>query len=185
MAPSIRFSVFIATSLDGFIARPDGGLDWLPVPDPEDPEDYGYHAFMDSVDCLVMGRKSFETVMAFEPWPYGEKRVIVLSATLDAISTPIGGQVELFKGSQEALVEKLSAEGVRRVYLDGGKTIQGFLRAGLVSDILITTIPVLIGQGIPLFGPLDGDIALTHLRTEAYPNGFVQSVYAVGQGADH
>ena len=184
MAPSIRFSVFIATSLDGFIARPDGGLDWLPVPDPEGPEDYGYHDFMDSVDCLVMGRKSFETVMAFEPWPYSEERVIVLSATLNAISTPVGGRVELFKGSREALVEKLSTEGVRRVYLDGGKTIQGFLRAGLVSDILITTIPVLIGQGIPLFGPLDGDIALTHLRTEAYPNGFVQSVYAVGQGAD-
>ncbi len=182
MAPNIQFSVFIATSLDGFIARPNGGLDWLPVPGSD--EDYGYHAFMESVDCLVMGRKSFETVLAFEPWPYGEKRVIVLSETLDAIPTPIGGQVELFKGSQEALVEKLSAEGVRRVYLDGGKTIQGFLRAGLVSDILITTIPVLIGQGIPLFEPLDGDIALTHLRTVAYPNGFVQSVYAVGQETD-
>ncbi len=174
-----QFSVFIATSLDGFIARPNGGLDWLPVPTPE--EDYGYHAFMDSVDCLVMGRKSFETVLAFDPWPYGEKRVIVLSATLDEIPTPLGGRVELFKGSQEALVEKLSAEGVRRVYLDGGKTIQSFLRAGLVSDILITTIPVLIGEGIPLFGPLNGDVALKHLRTAAYPNGFVQSVYGVGE----
>ena len=178
----IQFSVFIATSLDGFIARPDGGLDWLPVPGPD--EDYGYHAFMDSVGCLVMGRKSFETVLAFEPWAYGDKRVIVLSETLDAIPTPVGGRVELFKGSQEALVEKLAGEGVRRVYLDGGKTIQGFLRAGLVSDILITRIPVLIGEGIPLFGPLDQDVALTHLRTEAYPNGFVQSVYAVGEGTE-
>ena len=175
---NIQFSVFIATSLDGFIARPDGGLDWLPVPGPE--EDFGYHAFMDSVDCLVMGRKSFETVLAFDPWPYGDKRVIVLSATLDAIPTPVGGRVELFKGSQEGLVQKLAAEGVRRVYLDGGKTIQRFLRSGLVNDILITTIPILIGEGIPLFGPLNRDVPLTHLRTEAYPNGFVQSVYAVG-----
>jgi dihydrofolate reductase len=131
-----------------------------------------------------MGRKSFETVLAFDPWPYGEKRVIVLSTTLDAIPTPVGGRVELFKGDQEALLEKLAVEGVRRVYLDGGKTIQRFLRAGLVSDILITRIPILIGDGIPLFGPLDGDVALTHLRTEAYPNGFVQSVYAVGEGTD-
>lgn len=175
----IQFSVFIATSLDGFIARTDGGLDWLPVPGPD--EDYGYHAFMDSVDCLVMGRNSFETVLNFDPWPYGDKRVIVLSETLDTLPTPVGGRVELFKGSRECLVEKLTAEGVRRVYLDGGKTIQRFLRSGLVSDILITRIPVLIGQGIPLFGPLDGDVPLTHLRTESYPNGFIQSVYAVGE----
>lgn len=175
----VQFSVFIATSLDGFIARPDGGLDWLPVPDPEGPEDYGYHAFMDSVDCLVMGRKSFETVQAFEPWPYEEKRVLVLSRTMDAIPTGLESRAELFNGGPEALAARLESEGVRRVYLDGGETIQGFLRAGLVSDILITTIPVLIGQGRPLFGPLAADIPLGHQRTTSYPNGFVQSVYDV------
>lgn len=179
MAESIRFSVFVATSLDGFIARPDGSLDWLPVPDADGPEDYGYHAFMDSVDCLVMGRKSFETVQGFAPWPYEGKRVIVLSRTMDGIPTGFEDRAELFKGTPESLAAQLKSEGVRRVYLDGGETIQRFLRAGLVSDILITTIPVLIGQGRPLFGPLANDVALVHLRTTSYPNGFVQSVYSV------
>jgi len=176
---AVSFSVFIATSLDGFIARPDGTLDWLPVPEPDGPEDYGYHAFMDSVDCLVMGRKSFETVLAFEPWPYEGKRVIVLSTTLESIPAGFESRAELFNGTPEAVAAKMEAEGVRRVYLDGGKTIQGFLRAGRVSDILITRIPILIGQGLSLFGSLSEDIALEHQRTSSYPNGFVQSVYGV------
>jgi len=181
---SLAFSVFIATSLDGFIARPDGAIDWLPVPGPEEPEGYGYPAFMETVDCVVMGRKTFETILHFDPWPYGEKRLIVLSTTMETIPQQAEGRAELFNGSPEALSVKLAAEGVRRVYLDGGKTIQGFLRAGMVSDILITCIPVLIGEGLPLFGPLPGDVALKHERTRTYPNGFVQSVYTVvPQGA--
>jgi len=180
---NVQFSVFIATSLDGFIARPDGGIDWLPVPESEGPEDYGYHAFMDTIDCMVMGRKSFETVMAFDPWPYAGKRVIVLSSTLESIPPGFEGRVELFNGTPQTVANKLQDESVRRVYLDGGKTIQGFLRAGLVNDVLITLVPILIGQGLPLFGPLAEDVALVHQRTTTYPNGFVQSVYSTEQSA--
>lgn len=173
------FSVFIATSLDGFIARPDGALDWLPVPGPDDPEDYGYHAFMESVDALVMGRKTFETVLAFDPWPYAGKRVIVLSESRTTLPESLEDRAELFNGPIEDLVEKLTREGVRRVYLDGGNTIQRFLRAGRVNDMLITRIPILIGQGIPLFGSLAADIPPTLEESRAYPNGFVQYRYRV------
>lgn len=175
----IQFSVFIATSLDGFIARPNGAIDWLPVPGPEEPEGYGYPAFMGTVDCIVMGRKTFESVLDFDPWPYGEKRLIVLSTTLSTVPTRAAGRAELFNGRPQALAEKLVAEGVQRVYLDGGKTIQSFLCEGLVTDILITCIPILIGEGRPLFGALPKDVALSHERTQTYPNGFVQSVYTV------
>lgn len=115
--------------------------------------------------------------MTFSPWPYEGKRVIVLSATLKQIPPGFEGRIEVVNDRPEALAASLEAEGVRRVYLDGGITIQGFLQAGLVCDILITRIPVLIGQGRPIFGPLEKDIALEHLRTTSYPNGFVQSVY--------
>lgn len=181
---SIQFSVFIATSLDGFIARPDGTLDWLPVPGTDDPEDYGYHAFMASVDALVMGRKTFETVQAFDPWPYAGTRVIVLSESRTTLPDGFETRAELFNGSIEALVDRLTRDGVRRVYLDGGKTIQTFLRAGLVNDILITRIPILIGQGIPLFGPLATDVPLTLEDSRAYPNGFVQYRYRVAAPGD-
>lgn len=176
---SVTFSVFIATSLDGFIARPDGAIDWLPVPSPEEPDGYGYPAFMETVDCVVMGRKTFESVLHFDPWPYGDKRLIVLSTTMEVIPPQAVDRAELYNGSPEDLAKKLETEGVGRAYLDGGKTIQSYLRAGLVTDILITCIPILIGEGLPLFGPLTEDIALALQRTTAYPNGFVQSVYTV------
>jgi len=174
-----QFSVFIATSLDGFIARPDGALDWLPVPGPDDPEDYGYHTFMDSIDALVMGRKTFESVLAFDPWPYAGKRVIVLSESRTTLPEGFEARAELFNGPIKDLVKKLTREGVRRVYLDGGNTIQRFLRAGRVNDMLITRIPILIGQGIPLFGSLATDIPLALEESRAYPNGFVQYRYHV------
>lgn len=170
------FLVYIATSLDGFIARPGGELDWLPgTPDgPGLPaEDHGYDAFMARVDTMVIGRGTFDAVRDFSPWPYAGKRVIVLSRTLDA--STLSEPVEIHPGPVEALAQSL--QGARGVYVDGGQTIQAFLRAGLIDELIITRIPVLIGTGLPLFGPLDADVRLEHIDTRSFPSGFVQSTY--------
>jgi len=178
----MKASVYIATSLDGFIARENGELDWLPQPgdDAENGEDYGYRAFMDSVDALVMGRNTYETVLSFGgQWPYGGKPVIVLSSGLVDIPESIASTVESTSDSPAELVERLSARGMNHLYIDGGKTIQSFLNAGLIRQLIITRIPVLIGSGIPLFGPLEQDIKLDHIRTRAFASGMVQSAYEV------
>lgn len=175
---SIRASVYIATSLDGFIARPDGGIDWLEQASaaPSD-SDYGYQAFMESVDAIVMGRGTFEKALGFDPWPYAGRRVVVLSRTLAGLPSHLAGHAELSHSHPTALCARLEAEGARHLYVDGGRTIQSFLRAGLITDLIITTIPVLIGEGLPLFGPLGHDLALAHVATQAFPNGFVQHHY--------
>src|ERR1700741_2319539 len=157
-------SVFIGASVDGFIARPNGALDFLPA---DGGEPHGYDEFMASVDALVIGRKTFETVLAFPSWPYGEKRVVVLSSRALDFSGVRGGVVEQMAGAPAEIVAKLAARGVRHIYVDGGITIQGFLRAGLVQRLTITRVPVLIGEGIPLFGSLPRDIRLRHVATQA------------------
>jgi dihydrofolate reductase len=171
----MRASVFIATSLDGFIARVDGGLDWLP---PGGGEEHGYDAFMATVDALVIGRKTFETVLTFDAWPYGEKPVVVLSTRPLAPAHP-GAVVERMSGPPVEIVAQLDARGVRHVYVDGGITIQRFLQAGLIQRLTITRIPVLLGAGIPLFGPLQSDLLLRHVATRQYASGLVQSEYEV------
>ena len=172
--------VFIATSLDGFIARKDGTIDWLLSRD--DPaEDHGYQDFIKDMDGLVMGRGSFEGVAAFDPWPY-DKPVIVLSKTLAASPVPahLVGRVRFLDMTPTATMEMLAMEGWRRVYVDGGQIVQSFLREGLIADMVVTQVPVLIGEGRPLFGPIAGDIPLTHVMTKAFPSGLVQSLYRVG-----
>src|SRR5262245_61215647 len=146
----MRASVFIATSVDGFIARPNGDLDFLP---PDGGEPHGYDEFMASVDAIVIGRKTFETVMTFDAWPYGKKRVVVLSHRPVDLSEAAGrgGVVEHMGGPPEEIVARLASTGTRHLYVDGGNTIQGFLRAGLIQRLMITRVPVLIGEGIPLF----------------------------------
>jgi dihydrofolate reductase len=174
----MKISVFIATSLDGFIARLNGDIDWLiNAGDTNDPEDYGYGKFIATVNCLVIGRNSFEKVLSFPEWPYAGKRVVVISRTLNQIPEKIAGKVELYAGPVEQLAAQLSSEGHDRIYIDGGKTIQSFLGAGLVTDMTITRIPILIGSGLPLFGELPGDIHLDHIETKAFRSGFVQSHY--------
>jgi dihydrofolate reductase len=180
----MKASVYIATSLDGFIARDDGGLDWLPGADPDENgnaerEDYGYREFMDSVDVLVMGRKTYEKVLSFGKWSYEGKRVIVLSSGTVEIPTGLASTVECRSNSPSDLVDDLAEAGVKHIYLDGGNTIQRFLNEGLVQQIIITRIPVLIGSGIPLFGPLEDDILLRHVETRQFASGFVQSRYEV------
>jgi dihydrofolate reductase len=171
----MRASVFIGTSLDGFIARESGDFDFLPA----EPEEHGYEAFIASVDALVIGRGTFETVLAFPTWPYGDKRVVVLSSRPLDLSRVKGGVVDQMSGDPRDIVAKLDAQGVKHAYIDGGITIQRFLRAGLIQRLVITRVPVLIGNGRPLFGPLDGDVKLRHVSTRAYPSGLVSSEYTV------
>lgn len=168
-------SVFVGTSLDGFMARPNGALDFLP---PGGGEPHGYNEFIATVDAIVIGRKTFEIVLTLGPWPYGDKRVVVLSSQPLDLSKA-GGKVEQMSGSPAEIVTQLAASGAHHLYVDGGITIQEFLRAGLVHRLTITRVPVLIGEGIPLFGTLAHDIRLRHLATRQYPSGLVSSEYQV------
>ena len=172
----MKVSVFIGASLDGFIARPNGTFDFLPA---DGGEPHGYDEFLATVDALVIGRKTFETVLAFPEWPYGRKPVFVLSSQPVDVSAVRGGVVEQMSGTPEEIVAKLAARGVQHVYLDGGVTIQRFLRAGQIQRLIITRVPVLVGQGIPLFGTLPQDVRLRHVATESYETGLVRSEYEV------
>ena len=169
-------SVFVGTSLDGFIARPDGSFDFLP---PDGGEPHGYDEFIATIDAIVMGRKTFETVLALGTWPYGKKRVVVLSSRSLDLSAVKGGVVEQMTGTPAEIVGKLAASGAHNLYIDGGITIQSFLSAGLIQRLVITRVPVLIGEGIPLFGTLSGDLRLRHVATRQYPSGMVSSEYMV------
>ncbi len=171
--------MFIATSLDGFIARENGELDWLPAVGGKDDEDYGYKAFFDTVDFLVMGRNTYEKVSTFGEWPYGDKPVVVLSARALCIPPHLARTVEAMSCSPSEVVGRLSARGAKHLYIDGGKTIQGFLNAGLIQRLIITRVPILIGRGIPLFGPLVRDIKLRNIETRQFPSGLVQSTYEI------
>ena len=169
-------SVFIGTSVDGFIARPNDDLDFLP---PGGGEPHGYNEFIASVDAIVIGRKTFEKVLTLGPWPYGKKRVVVLSSRPIDLSAAVGGVVEQMSGSPAEIVSQLAASGAHHLYIDGGITIQRFLRAGLIQRLIITRVPVLIGEGVPLFGSLPHDIRLRHVMTRHFPSGLVQSEYHI------
>ena len=169
-------SVFVGTSLDGYIARPDGALDFLP---PSGGEPHGYDEFIASVDAIVIGRKTFETVLTLGPWPYGNKRVVVLSSRPVDLSLVKDGVVEQMAGPPAEIISRLAASGAHHLYVDGGITIQQFLRAGLIQRLIITRVPVLIGDGIPLFGALPADIRLRHVATRQYASGLVSSEYLV------
>ena len=173
----MKATVFVGISVDGFLARPDGALDWLP----DDAEEHGYEAFFASVDAIVIGRHTYETVLRFASWPYGAKPVYVLSsAPLQPPPTP--ALVHHLSGAPADIVARLTADGVQHAYIDGGITAQRFLRAGLIQRLIITRVPVLIGTGIPLFGPTDQDIRLRHVATRHFPSGLVQSEYEVPGG---
>ena len=168
-------TVFVGTSVDGFIARSNGGLDWLPE---GGGEPHGYTEFIATVDAIVIGRNTFETVLAFPDWPYGDKRVVVLSSrTLDL--SAVRGVVEQMAGRPAEIVSRLAATGAHHLYIDGGITIQRFLSAGLIQRLVITRVPVLIGDGIPLFGALPHDVQLRHVATRHYPSGLVQTEYDI------
>jgi dihydrofolate reductase len=173
---AMMVSVFVGTSLDGFIARPNGDFDFLPA---GGGEPHGYTEFIASVDAIVLGRNTFEKVLTLEAWPYGDKRVVVLSHRPIDLAAAVGGVVEQMAGSPADVVSQLAASGAVHLYVDGGITIQRFLQAGLIQRLTITRVPVLIGDGIPLFGTLLRDIRLRHVATQQYPSGLVKSEYAV------
>jgi dihydrofolate reductase len=171
----LKASVFVGTSLDGFLARADGRFDFLPD---GGGEPHGYDEFMASVDALVIGRNTFDVVLKFPAWPYGAKPVFVLSRHA-LPPAPSGAVVERMAGEPADIAAMLSARGISHAYVDGGITIQRFLRAGLIQRIVVTRVPVLIGSGIPLFGSVPHDVLLKHVATRSYASGLVQSEYEV------
>jgi dihydrofolate reductase len=174
----MKISVFVGVSVDGFIARANGALDFL---DAGGDEPHGYEEFIATVDAIVMGRKTFETVLGFGSWPFSKMPVVVLSSQPLDLSAVTGraDRVEQMGGPPADVVAALSDRGIQHVYLDGGVTIQGFLRAGVVTRLIVTRVPVLIGSGIPLFGALPKDVPLRHVATKTYRGGLVQTEYEV------
>jgi dihydrofolate reductase len=174
----MKCSVFVGMSVDGFIARTTGAFDFLPT---GGGEPHGYKEFIASVDTIVIGRNTFEIVLPFDPWPYGKKRVVVLSSRPVDLSAVKGGNLQQMSGTPAEIVAKLAAIGAKHLYIDGGITVQRFLRAGLIQRLIITRVPVLIGEGIPLFGSLPHDVKLEHVATRSYASGLVQSEYLVAK----
>lgn len=174
-----KCSVFVATSLDGFIARVDGSIDWLDEANSAIPADadLGFEKFIASVDVLVMGRKTFEKVLTFESWPYGEIPVIILSRTLKNLSEKVPETVSISNEPPLQLARRLEKEGYNHIYVDGGATIHSFLDADLIDEVTITVIPVLIGDGIPLFGKTKGNHQFKLVSNRAYDFGYVQNKY--------
>jgi len=180
---AIKLSAFVATSLDGFIARKDGNIDWLNRQNKQEFElqDFGYSNFINSIDVIIMGRKTFEQVLTFDKWPFEKKEVIVLGSKNIKISKTLSNTVKISKESPENLINMLSNIGIRNIYVDGGLTIQSFILAHLLDEITITLVPILLGDGISLFGPLIKDVQLQNLKTTTFNSGFVQIKYLLNK----
>jgi len=160
--------VFTATSLDGYIAGKNGELDWLhSIPNPDN-DDMGYNQLMEDIDAIIMGRVTFETVWGFDiEWPY-HKHVFVLSTTLTDIPEAISGKVTIVNGSPQEILKQVHEKGYHTLYIDGGSTIQSFLREDLIDELRITTIPILLGSGFPLFGNLDQRLQFDHIESKLF-----------------
>lgn len=172
--------VFIAMSLDGYIARNDHALDWLPQEENKG-EDMGYESFMETIDVLVMGSSSFKNILSFGiEWPY-KKPVFILSKSLDESSIPkeLKECVQISNQTPKDLMKSLFAKGLKRVYVDGGLVVQSFIKDDLIKDFIITTIPILIGEGRKLFGQTNSDIHLKLIRSKAFKSGIVQNHYEI------
>jgi len=168
--------VYIATSIDGYIAKTDGGIDWLnEIPNP-DGNDYGFFEFMKRIDGILMGRSTYEIVMDYEKWFY-PKPVYVLSNTWTELPGKWAHKAQLVKGDVIAAVKSLNQQGVNNLYVDGGKTIQSLLAADMIDEMIITRVPIVLGTGIPLFTPDLPELKFEHTGTETYFGGLVKSSY--------
>ena len=179
-SPHARCSSFIATSLDGFISRPDGTIDWLEEANKAIPagEDCGYAEYMASIDAIAMGRHTFERVLSFQPWPYGNTPVYELSSSMRTLPAGAPNTVSLHACSPRELVAFAGHRGHHSLYIDGGQTIQRFVAEEILDEITITVVPILLGAGRPLFGPLPQPQAwLQHVASRVFPFGFVQNRY--------
>ena len=168
--------VYIATSLDGFIATSDGGLDWLEkIPNPEQ-NDYGYAEFIKSIDAIVMGRNTLEKVLTFGQWVY-DQPVFILSNSLTLLPEHLLARAEIVCGDIKKIITQLNQKGYKNLYIDGGRVIQSFLQEDLIDEMIITRVPILLGKGISLFGELEQDLQFRHKKTEIYNNALVKSYY--------
>jgi dihydrofolate reductase len=173
--------VYMAVSLDGYIATPEGGLDWLmEIPNPEG-SDYGFAEFMNKIDALVMGRNTFEKVLTFDEWVY-DKPVFVLSNNLSTVPDDVAGKAEIINGDLNSIVEQLNSRGYKDLYIDVGKTIQSFLEADLIDHLIVTHVSILLGDGIPLFGKLTKFMKFRHERTDVLSKDLVKSYYVRDRG---
>lgn len=183
----MKCSVYIATSADGYIATPDGGVDWLHTAGNLEADmgsdDMGFNAFIDSVDCMIMGRKCMEVIsnmnLTPEQWPYGDIRIVVLSTTVKEPPENLRGKVEMYSGDIRDLMLKLKSGAFKHAYIDGGSTITSFINLKLIDEMIITKVPVLLGEGIPLFGKINRRVKLGNARATAFQNDFVQVKYSV------
>ena len=184
----MKCSVYIATSVDGFIAKKDGNVDWLHTAgnakaDMGEHADMGFSAYMHSIDCMIMGRKCMEMIsnmnLTPEQWPYGKLRIIVLSNSLKEAPDNIKAYVEMYSGDLSLLVSALEVKGHKHAYIDGATTIQAFLNLQLINEMIITRAPVILGEGIPLFGKTHKDIKLEQAKSIAFANDFIQVQYRV------
>ncbi|NWK56035.1 dihydrofolate reductase [Verrucomicrobiaceae bacterium N1E253] len=175
----MNISVYIAISTDGFIARDDGDVSWLDSFNQDPESDYGFGTFFASVDCLVMGRKTFEKVLSFNDWPYANKQVAVLSQRGTSIPDTLSDTVECMHGEPEEIVNDLAKRGFKHLYIDGGETIRRFLASHLIDDLILTRAPLLLGSGISLFNRLEKEIPLKHLDSKSFSNGLVQDHYRI------
>ncbi len=174
----MKNTVYCATSLDGFIATKDHGVEFLESAGPAaEGEDYGWADFFGPIDALIMGRNTWDVFLGFNMWPYEDKKIIVLTNRDIPIPEDYRDKVSVASGTPADVMEHAHSLGYKNLYIDGGKVVQDFLRAGLVDDIYLTIIPVLIGEGIPLFGPLEGDIKLKTVKATSFENGIVQLHY--------
>ena len=184
----MKCSVFIATSADGYISTMDGGVEWLesagkPDVDMGENADMGFASYIADVDCMIMGRKCMEKISSFdmtpEQWPYGDRRIIALSNSIQVPPANLADRVEMYSGAIPALLAQLERDGLKHAYVDGGATITSFLELELIDEMCITMAPLLLGEGRPLFGKLSKSIKLEQARAEAYPNDCIQYRYDV------
>lgn len=183
----MKCSVYIATSADGYIATPDGGVDWLHTAGNLEAdmgsEDMGFQSFMDSVDCMIMGRKCMEMISSMnltsDQWFYGDMRIVVLSNTVKEPPVNLRGKVEMYSGDIQDLIIKLENCGLKHAYIDGGSTITSFINLKLINEMTITKAPILLGEGIPLFGKINKNVKLENAKASAFPNDFIQVKYSV------
>lgn len=184
----MKCSVYIATSADGYIATPDGSVEWLHSSGKKDADmsnnpDMGFAKFVNSVDCMIMGRKCMQVIASFdipdEQWPYRDIKIYTISNSLTEPPANLVGKVEMYSGDIKSLINKLEQQGFKHAYIDGGATITSFINLKLINEMTITKAPILLGEGIPLFGKLNNTINLKNAESVNFPNDFIQVKYDV------